>query len=137
VDDLLILDGGPCQVGIESTVVDVTGERPVVLRPGVLALNDVSPPGVSDSEVVRSPGQLLRHYAPKKPMILVEAGFSPLPTDAILSLPADPAGAATILYAELRRWDADERYTRIVAHAPPDSPEWDAIRDRLKRASMR
>lgn len=140
VDDLLILDGGPCQVGIESTVVDVTGPNPQILRPGMLTLGltqfDSSEPDMGS--IARSPGQMLRHYAPRKPLIIVQSAeeqFSLQPTDGILRLTGNPEAAARRLYAELRRLDNLAYITRIVVLAPPDTPEWAAIYDRLKRAA--
>ncbi len=150
VDDLLILDGGPCRVGIESTVVDVTGAAPVVLRPGMLRLEpapealattapEPSTPTDADAAVpARAPGQRARHYAPGKPLVLVrdpsEIG-TPHPCDGILRLPETPDAAAAVLYAELRRLDADPRVERIVVVLPPDDADWCAIRDRLRRAA--
>ena len=147
--DLLILDGGPCAVGIESAVIDVTGEFPEVLRPGTLTGNSLfsqqRSPGEGDPEgtpvrenVFRSPGQSRRHYAPKKPAIRVrsdDSRFSMRESDGLLLLPESVAQAAAMLYAELRRLDADPAVARIVIVEPLDSPEWDAIRDRLRRAS--
>ncbi len=143
VEDLIVLDGGPCPVGIESTVVDVTGAEPVVLRPGTLALT-FSPraagtPG-SDPTPARSPGQHARHYAPRKTLRLVRAA-EPLPAaragDAWLELPPQPEAAAQRLYAELRRLDAEPGVERILVREPPSGPGWDAIRDRLERAATR
>lgn len=140
VDDLLILDGGSCQVGIESTVIDVTGPTPRILRPGMIPLETaVTETDESDmGSIVRSPGQMLRHYAPRKPLIIVQSTidkFSLMPTDGLLRLTGNPEEAARRLYAELRRLDNLEYVSRIVVLAPPDSPEWAAIHDRLKRAA--
>jgi L-threonylcarbamoyladenylate synthase len=115
VPDLMILDGGPCAVGIESTVVDVTGDAP---------------------GPARSPGQMARHYAPRKPLLLLDGvPPAPAPGDALLVLPDDPYAAAALLYAELRRLDADPTVRRVLAVSPPDTPEWTAVRDRLRRAA--
>jgi L-threonylcarbamoyladenylate synthase len=138
VEDLLILDGGPCAVGIESTVVDVTGDVPRVLRPGMVR---VSPGPVSAPQppvmggTARSPGQSQRHYAPRKPLVLVRDLPALGPTDGLLRLPEDPAQAASMLYAELRRLDADPSVGRIFVMPLPESTAWDALRDRLERAS--
>ncbi len=154
VEDLLILDGGPCRVGVESTVVDVTGGAPVVLRPGMLRLDpegpsggrsgadtasqaDAQPPG-SPARVARSPGQRSRHYAPSKPLRIVspealEAEIGP--GDAVLKLPPDPAAAAARLYAELRRLESEASVARILVARPPQTAEWEAISDRLRRAA--
>ncbi len=146
VEDLLVLDGGPCQVGIESTVVDVTGDAPIVLRPGMLRLDralglahageTAAPP--RGGAIARSPGQRARHYAPSKPLRVVapEALDRALrPGDAVLRLPPEPAAAAACLYAELRRLEADPDVERILVASPPEASDWDAIRDRLRRAA--
>jgi L-threonylcarbamoyladenylate synthase len=146
VDDLLILDGGPCRVGIESTVVDVTGAAPVVLRPGMIRLDSTRPAEAESGTHVeaesgapaRAPGQRARHYAPGKPLVLVHEpnGLdAPRPGDGILRLPETPDAAAAVLYAELRRLDADPRVERIVVVLPPEEAAWHAIRDRLRRAA--
>jgi L-threonylcarbamoyladenylate synthase len=145
VPDLLILDGGPCLVGIESTVVDVTGATPVVLRRGMLQLQAgmLAGPGAERDrterdEPARSPGQTARHYAPRKPLVLVRPNDAPCarrPGDAQLRLPDSPEAAAACLYAELHRLDADPTVLRIIAIEPPDDSRWDAIRDRLARAA--
>lgn len=139
VDDLLILDGGPCEVGIESTVVDVTGATPVVLRPGMIRIaGDTQRARAAAHEPARAPGQRERHYAPDKPLVVVHASeLTRLQQegDVVLQLPPTPEAAANMLYAELRRLDADPRARRIVVLAPPDDAAWDAIRDRLRRAA--
>ncbi|MBB6048295.1 L-threonylcarbamoyladenylate synthase [Armatimonas rosea] len=140
VDDLLILDGGACDVGIESTVLDVTCEPPRVLRPGMCLpplAPLVTPSGSAKGDVARSPGQMLRHYAPKKPTLVLGFGekYTQVEGDAWLTLPATPEAAAQALYVELRRLDSDPHVARIVLPVVPDSPEWDAIRDRLRRAA--
>ena len=144
VDDLLILDGGPCLVGIESTVIDVTGDAPVVLRPGMARISTPAipatlPPPIADASnaPARSPGQAARHYAPRKSLVLIRRGdpaYERRQKDGLLTLPATPEAAAALLYAELRRLDADATIERIVVIDPPEHPAWDAIRDRLRRA---
>ena len=155
VDNLLILDGGPCEVGVESTVVDVTGEVPRVLRPGMVtlallhqAMGDVRT-GSDTTGPARSPGQMLRHYAPRKPVVIVPCdalspnrrdGFLRLSgqgkqtPDTIVFMPCDAAGYAQQLYASLRLLD-ESNVERIVIEAPPHTPEWEAIHDRLRRAA--
>ena len=142
VDDLIVLDGGPCAVGIESTVVDATGERPVVLRPGMFRLEDAasgSAPGdpVGDGPA-RSPGQRERHYAPSKPLVLVDrGGLASIRRDgdAVLELGDEPEVAARRLYAELHRLSAADGVERILVERPPPDEAWTGIRDRLRRAS--
>ncbi|HEX4613670.1 MAG TPA: L-threonylcarbamoyladenylate synthase [Urbifossiella sp.] len=146
----LVLDGGPCRGGIESTVVDVTGDRVQILRPGLVTapmLEAVVGPldlGRERGEgVARSPGQMARHYSPRTPVMLVEAAGKPLlrmgTQDILIGydgalLPADPAGYASRLYARLHELDA-AGYDRIIVELPPDTPEWAGVRDRLLRAA--
>ncbi len=142
VDDLLVLDGGPCEVGIESTVVDVTGERPVLLRPGMFRLEEA---GLADTGAearaagpARSPGQRARHYAPSKPLVVVDPGAleeARREGDAVLRLGDDPAAAAQVLYAELHRLAADPAVARILVERPPEGDTWAGLRDRLRRAA--
>jgi L-threonylcarbamoyladenylate synthase len=91
----MILDGGPARVGVESTVLDMTGSRPRLLRPGgtprerieaLIGEIAAGPAAASDPPGFRSPGQLKSHYAPRTPLTL-------LSRDEMLKLPADPAGA--------------------------------------------
>jgi L-threonylcarbamoyladenylate synthase len=139
VDDLLILDGGACAVGIESTVVDATGESPRVLRPGMVMLESRVPEleePIKTAGIARSPGQMSRHYAPKKPVRLVErADTTPEAGWAVFIPDGTPTECANRLYATLRAWDADKKVVGILLCLPPNTPEWEAIRDRLKRAA--
>jgi L-threonylcarbamoyladenylate synthase len=138
-----VLDGGPCRVGIESTVVFVDATGWQVLRPGrwtAEALTRIAamPPRPSGSVAPRTPGQLASHYAPRTPLLLCADRTALLATqttdDAVLELPADAAAAAAALYDALHRLDASGA-RRIVAQLPPDTPEWAAVRDRLTRAA--
>lgn len=152
-----VLDGGPCQVGIESTVVDLTTARATLLRPGGVpleALRDVLGPiddGVTDQAspaAPRAPGMLLSHYAPDLPLRLnavtaapgeVYLAFGPtVPRNATeirwLSRTGDPVEAAARLFATLR--DVDRRTFTGIAVAPiPDDGLGQAINDRLRRAA--
>lgn len=157
----LILDGGPCEVGIESTIVDCTGDAPVVLRPGRIAAADieacagmaVAQPG---DDAPRAPGSLAAHYAPRarlrllKRIGIIEAVTAnkgqriavlllevPVPrVSAALSivLPAVSSGYARSLYANLRALDAAGADV-ILVESPPESPAWAAVLDRLRRAA--
>jgi len=151
----LILDGGPCPGGIESTVVDVTGPMVRVLRPGLITVPMLEE-GVGRVEVAtkgegiaRSPGQMERHYSPRTPLRLVD-GFAIVDDylEAIAAgkrvgllqlfgpeaMPNEPVAYAAKLYDQLH--DLDKRgLDLILVEMPPDTPGWAAIRDRLTRAS--
>jgi L-threonylcarbamoyladenylate synthase len=158
----LILDGGPCRVGVESTIVSFVGAAPTLLRPGGVALEDIErcigPLHIGgDGAQPIAPGQLPRHYAPRSPITIV-AAVREIPvaerTGAALLLPAPDAHAAGFahvetlstngaltsvaanLFAALRRLDA-AGYTRVYAVAVPESGLGRAIMDRLRRASAR
>ncbi|EKE77296.1 L-threonylcarbamoyladenylate synthase [Oceanibaculum indicum] len=101
----LVLDGGPCAIGLESTVVDATGDRPVLLRPGGVtleALEQVAGPVItpeSDPDAPTSPGQLASHYAPALPVRLNAADVRP--GEALLAFgPALPGAAITLNLSE-------------------------------------
>lgn len=158
----LVLDGGPSQVGVESTIIDVTGDAPRLLRPGgigreaieqVLGVPLVLATHATD---VRAPGMLESHYAPRaglwlvsrdglaaeaarlrddgRRVVVMAPGDAELPPGVRhLVVPADDAGFARVLYAKLR--EADELGDLILAVPPPDSGLGLAVRDRLRRAS--
>jgi len=158
-----ILDGGACDVGIESTIVSFAGDAPVLLRPGAIGILDLSrvlgrAPRAPDAAAPRASGTLATHYAPRTPATLVA-------TDALyaeigqlldrdeeiavlarsVARPADFAGAwikapdaaspyAHDLYANLRALDAANA-DAILIEAVPDDVAWLAVRDRLSRAT--
>ena len=126
-----VLDGGPAQVGIESTVVSIVHDRLVLLRPGAITIE-----GAEIAEAVTgahpSPGMQERHYAPRTRLIL---GAPPeTGRGYVWRLPDEPATAARTLYATLHDLD-DMGLDWIAVALPPDTPEWAAVRDRLKRAA--
>lgn len=144
-----ILDGGECVVGVESTIVDLTGAAPVVLRPGAVTeaqLGDVVGQRVTSSATSQHsvPGQLPSHYAPRARVIVV----SPHELDAQVELARhqgqrvgvigvqdqSPEDAARRLYAELRRSD-DEGCDIIFACAPTEVGLGIAVADRLRKAA--
>jgi L-threonylcarbamoyladenylate synthase len=164
----LIVDGGPSQVGIESTVVDLSVEPPHLLRPGMihtesllavtgtLAASDKTTGGL-----LKSPGLLPRHYAPKARVLIcswqndseltariAEQGLrngqthvlahTHIPSAGTFSrirvMPYDPLAFARALYGELHRCD-ELGAQWIVIEAPPATPQWLAIADRLRRAA--
>jgi L-threonylcarbamoyladenylate synthase len=144
----LIVDGGAARVGVESTIVDLTGTVPAVLRAGAITPSQLgaalgTPVVTRVGGDVRAPGTLRSHYAPRARIVLVagderddqarhraQAGERV----AVLTLPDDPAAAARELYATLRALDADG-YDTIVATLPPDTEANAAVRDRLTRAA--
>jgi L-threonylcarbamoyladenylate synthase len=154
----LVLDAGPCAHGIESTVVDVTGELPVLLRPGALSLEALravvgalreAPSPVAGAR--RSPGMDRRHYAPRARLVAARSdaveearrtagGRVGLVTwrarggADVARLPDDPAGYGRGLYAALHALD-DAGCDAVVVEELPGTPGWEAVRDRLGRAS--
>ncbi|MBK8360458.1 MAG: threonylcarbamoyl-AMP synthase [Comamonadaceae bacterium] len=165
-DALLVIDGGACDVGIESTIVDCTRGAPVLLRPGGISraqveaacgqpLRDGAALGAPDP---KASGTLLAHYAPAAPVRLMDAKALQTALDllgadaahiaawsrAILKTPSsgvirrrmpdDAAATAQQLFAVLREFDA-QGARLIWIETPPETPEWEAVRDRLQRAA--
>jgi len=151
----LVLEGGPSEVGIESTIVDLSGATPVLLRPGRISKQDlesvIGKIGERTASSPRHSGGLERHYAPRTPARMVPShaldkeiskgksvavlAFS-RPDERVdfwLRMPREPRAYAQKLYAALRELDSAD-CEQILVEAPPDAPEWDAVRDRLKRA---
>lgn len=161
----LVLDAGPCACGIESTIVDVTRDPAVLLRPGAISLEalracahvvDLGTIVVSPDERAPAPGTSSRHYAPRAKLILVAPAvlvdelarrrsiglsvraISFMPEHSIDPhvdiLPDHPDAFAKGLYAALHRLD-DACCNEILVAAPPETPPWLAVRDRLARAA--
>ncbi len=138
----MILDGGPAYVGIESTVVSLKRNPPVILRPGMITETELEQAtGVRwgrESELPRvqeSPGQNVRHYSPRTPFYVLESGAPrPQGRGRVLEMPADARTFAANLYAELHQADR-EGWDWIAVEKPSDTAEWTGIQDRLKRAS--
>ena len=157
-----VVDGGPCAVGVESTVLDLTGTGAMLLRPGgvpaeaiAALIGPVSRPiplaAAEATRSLRSPGMMLSHYAPDLPVRLeaTAAGaeeallaFGPIPPGAGLVFNLSEAGdlreAAARLFAGLRWLDAEGRrrgLIRIAAMAVPQEGLGAAIADRLARAA--
>jgi L-threonylcarbamoyladenylate synthase len=153
----LVLEGGPSEVGIESTIVDFSGGSPVLLRPGhitVAQLEEISGAPIAEKgeSSPRHSGGLERHYAPKTPAHLVPTheldreiarlddkvavlAFS-RPDERVdywLRMPREPQAFAQRLYAALRELDS-AGCESILIESPPDMPEWAAVLDRLRRA---
>ncbi len=178
--DLLILDGGACAVGIESTLIDCTRGAPVLLRPGSISRDQVQQVcGIKllskedlltlDAPVPRASGMLESHYAPKAKVRLMDAaalqasldllgnslpvsggnGAALSPTIATYArvvlrttslqvlrrrMPDDATTTAQQLFAVLREFD-EQGVKLIWIETPPDTPEWEGVRDRLQRAA--
>ena len=146
----MVLDGGPCAVGLESTVIDATAEPPVVLRLGGLATEAIQrligPVAVAAAgDAVRAPGMLSRHYAPSIPLRCYASaplpgeaflGFGPETRDADLNLSAggDLREAAANLFRMLHALDAPG-FTGIAVAPVPEMGLGRAINDRLRRAA--
>ena len=170
---LLVLDGGACTVGIESTIIDCTRGAPVLLRPGAITPAQVQAVCglrvLSQGEALalratapRASGTLEAHYAPKARLRLMDARAlqtaldllghdvnAPVPMIATYArtvlhsgaqgvlrrrMPDDAASTAQQLFAVLREFDACG-VKLIWVETPPDTPDWDGVRDRLQRAS--
>lgn len=147
---LPVLDGGPCTVGLESTVLDLTEKTPVILRPGLITAEQLSQHialGDAQPSAIKSPGMLEKHYAPNHPLRLnamqVDSGEAllafgkPLAGAAImqnLSETGDFREAAANLFRMLRMLDASGA-KKIAAMPIPNEGLGVAINDRLKRAA--
>ncbi len=161
-DQLLILDGGACPVGIESTIVDCSRGVPVLLRPGMLTPAQIEavcgqPLRARDEAAPRASGTLESHYAPRAKVRLMDgpqlqAALDLLGADAqniavyarapirvargvaLRRMPAEAAPAAQELFAVLRELDATG--VRLIwVETPPEGADWDGVRDRLTRAA--
>lgn len=135
----LILDAGPTERGIESTIIAATGGELRLLRPGPIQL----PIASADTRGIEAPGQLASHYAPAKPLRLnaTEAepgewliGFGPVVGNATLSATGDLAEAAANLFSALHEADAQSSARIAVAPIPSERLGL-AINDRLRRAA--
>jgi L-threonylcarbamoyladenylate synthase len=159
----IILDAGPTTVGIESTVVDLTAERPRILRPGILSADDleavIGPVDIvttaAEGESRPSPGMLDRHYAPRAKLALTDAAAVPaeverarannrvvgaiviqatVPEAMHARLPDDARAYAARLYRSLHELD-DAGCDVIVVERVPNGAAWAGVRDRLERAA--
>jgi len=153
----LVLDGGPSEVGIESTIIDLSRNEIVILRPGMIGARAIGavlgkmPRGrVANEHAPRVSGSLSAHYAPRTRMrfasreeiaaashdcaVLSHASEYPQNRYAMcIEAPFDPAGYARELYANLRALDVSGA-REILVEALPTDQDWDAIHDRLGRA---
>jgi L-threonylcarbamoyladenylate synthase len=153
----LILDGGPCRLGIESTIVDLSRPTPRLLRPGALPLRalrdavgpvELPPADLDPTAGAPAPGMAKRHYAPRARLVIEDSPAAEglagpigallyraeLKADHVELLPDDPAGYGADLYAALHRLD-DAGVATIVVERPPAGEDWLAVHDRLTRAA--
>lgn len=156
---LPVLEGGPCEVGLESTIIDLSRGRVVLLRPGGISRAQIAKvlgeePRERDADAPRASGTLAAHYAPATALSLVGAGeleaqLAILSNVAVLAFGEAPVHAKAIswiaaeadarryahdLYANLRKLDAAGA-KRILVESPPATGEWEAVNDRLRRAA--
>lgn len=157
--EIPVLDGGACQVGIESTIVSVHGDEWQLLRPGMIDASTIAAmagkPAMQQkmAHIPKAPGQHLLHYSPRTPCLLFASrqamlqdarnkagaaallfGAGPSVTDKDLVLPDNAALAAEQLYSALHTLDAAQANI-ILIESPPLAAGWDALRDRLQRAA--
>ncbi len=161
----MVLDAGPVPGGIESTVLDLTSDPPRLLRPGLVSPAEIEAivgpivrpmrKEAAPENPLPSPGMLSRHYAPRTPLELAQDdgaarveelrraglcvgwltfGEREIAGVTVVTLPCDPDGYAARLYAELHALDG-AGLDRIIVARPPDTEEWLAVRDRLRRAA--
>ena len=162
-DAMTIVDGGACDAGIESAIVDCSRGAPRLLRPGVLTRDELEaalghPLREAGADAPRASGTLEAHYAPRAKLrlmpadqlraalgVLAKAGSSPVAVyfrtvtpgrtvRAFRAMPDNPISAAHELFSSLRELDGTGA-TLIWVETPPDTPEWEGVRDRLQRAS--
>ena len=147
-DAVPVLDGGASTVGIESTVVSITGGKITLLRPGMVSLGEIEQASKPEG-AHPAPGMHDRHYSPRTPLYLVN-GPDELPAglgfyvwrektarlQPHVHMPEDPKECAAQIYSVLHDVDR-EGWPWIAVEAPPDTPEWAGVLDRLRRAATR
>ena len=162
-DALTILDGGECEAGIESVIVDCSRGAPALLRPGVLTREQLEaalgqPLREAGGDAPRASGTLEAHYAPRAKLrlmtteqlrialgVLPKRGVNPVAVyfrtvtpgrsvRAYRAMPDNPIAAAHELFSALRELDATGA-SLIWVETPPDAPAWEGVRDRLQRAA--
>jgi L-threonylcarbamoyladenylate synthase len=153
-----ILDGGPCHVGIESTVLSLAEPQPVLYRLGGISrpeleavIGPIATAAAPATGAHAAPGMHPRHYSPRTPLHLTTDGKlpeqgrgiylqysrAPSRTDVVIhQMPPSAAVYAAMLYHELHEADA-AGYDWITVDLPPHSHDWEAIRDRLRRAASK
>jgi len=145
-DALMVLDGGDCDVGIESAIIDCTRGVPVLLRHGILSFKQLEAacgeplllPEAMLDKAPRASGTLESHYAPRARVRIVSAEEAQklvlTARQVLYQLPAQLEQAAHELFAKLRKLD-DTGVDEIFVTCPPADSAWDGVRDRLTRAS--
>ena len=147
----LVLDGGPCAVGVESTIVDVSGAEPVILRVGGIGEHELAdvvgaPLARRTAGEIAAPGTLASHYAPDARVVLVGAGEVAARAEelrgdglevGVLDAPDSVAEYARVLYRRLR--ELNEQGVDVILAVPPDETDGvgAAVTDRLRRAAAR
>ena len=159
-----ILDGGPCTVGVESTILDLTDKQPTILRPGRITQSQLeavlqTPVALKSQHKIRAPGMLASHYAPNTPAFLCTADTLPALLDEqrsqgkqvgvlafsaelsqlscrhLLHLPAQAESYEAALYSALRELD-QLQLDSILVEQPPEQENWMAVNDRLGKATL-
>lgn len=159
-----ILDGGPCSVGVESTIIDLSTDKPAILRPGRITRSQLKAVlktdiALSPQTKIRAPGMMAVHYAPNTVAFLCpgdtfismvdelcsqgkqigvltfSAQFADLPCQCCLQLPADAMHYEAALYNALRELDK-MHLDNILIEQPPLSEAWAAVNDRLEKATV-
>lgn len=159
-----ILDGGPCRVGVESTILDLTDSRPTILRPGRIGRGQIEAllqceVSVQSQHKIRAPGMLAAHYAPSTPALLCDratlidqfdrlcaqgktlgvlsysAELANMPCPNLLQLPKQPEQYEAGLYQALRALDKAP-LDNILVERPPLDEAWAAVNDRLGKATV-
>lgn len=143
-----VIDGGQCEVGIESTILDLTHHKaPKILRPGMINIEQLQPyfseaiiQANNDNNSPQVSGSFPSHYAPTKPTFMIRPEqLQLLNTNKEIALLAfnntTPQVYAHDLYKTLRQWDNDDVIKQIIIETPPDNFAWHGIQDRIKKAS--
>ena len=162
-DAMTIVDGGECEAGIESVIVDCSRGAPALLRPGVITRDQLQavlgqPLRAAGADAPRASGTLEAHYAPRAKLrlmpadqlraalgVLAKSGVNPVAVyfrtvtpdrsvRAYRAMPDNPIDAAHELFSALRELDSTGA-ALIWVEAPPDAPAWEGVRDRLQRAA--
>lgn len=142
-DKVYVLDGGDCEVGIESTVVGIFESEVHIYRPGMITIEDLKKSlenrvAVKYHQSPVAPGQLEHHYMPKSPLTICDETFDYKKEDySIWKLPNDPILVARDLYTKLRELDDNRPILFILNQSFKKEPKWDGILNRLKKAKTK